>query len=221
MNETLLQRLEAILMVIDEPASAQDLAQTLEIDEATIDAALHTLAAEYRGLDGTRARGFELRFTGAGWRIYSSSAFDQDVSAFLLAGKTARLSQAALETLAVIAYRQPVTRAQIAAVRGVNVDGVVRTLVARDLITESGNDPISGAIAYKTTRYFMERMGIESLAELPLLAPALPPIEALPEIDELVNQRTARAYGASSAATETPNASQESHALGAMQEKEM
>ncbi len=194
-SHELLAQLEAVLMVVDEPVAVAELADALELDEDTVAVALRELAADYRGETGYRPRGFVLRETGAGWRIYSAPEHDQVVGKFVTAGRMARLSQAALETLAVIAYRQPVTRGQIAMIRGVNVDGVVRTLLARDLITETGFDGPTGATLYKTTRYFMERMGIESLDELPLLAPALPPIEESAQIEELVSHQMTRPRG--------------------------
>lgn len=170
--------LEAVLMVVDEPVPAVRLATVLGLPTAEVEEMLHELAADYRGQDGGRPRGFELREVGGGWRIYSAPAYADVVSRFVLDGQTARLTHAALETLAVIAYRQPVTRGQVSAVRGVNVDSVVRTLVARGLVTEVGTEP-SGAVLYGTTSYFLERMGLTSLDELPPLAPYLPDIEHL------------------------------------------
>ena len=126
-------------------------------------------------------RGFELRNIAGGWRIYSRAEFAEIVGGFVLEGQTARLTQAALETLAVIAYRQPVSRARVSAIRGVNVDSVVRTLTQRGLIEDSGTDPESGAILYRTTSYFLERMGIGSVAELPQLSPHLPGLEGIEE----------------------------------------
>ena len=131
---------------------------------------MRALAAEYAS-DG---RGFELREVGGGWRYYTAAAAGEYVERFVLAGQTARLSQAALETLAVIAYQQPVSRGRIAAVRGVNVDGVVRTLLTRRLIEEAGVDLEGGAMTYRTTSYFLERLGLRDLSELPPLAPFLP-----------------------------------------------
>jgi segregation and condensation protein B len=191
-SHELLAQLEAVLMVVDEPVTVTELATALELDESDVAEGLQELVKDYRGETGSRTRGFVLRETGSGWRIYSAPEHDQIVGKFVTAGRMARLSQAALETLAVIAYRQPVTRGQIAMIRGVNVDGVVRTLLARDLITETGFDGPTGATLYKTTRYFMERMGIESLDDLPLLAPALPPIEESAELEELVSHQISR-----------------------------
>ncbi len=170
--------LEAVLMVVDEPVPTVRLATVLGLPIAEVEELLHDLAASYRGADGGRPRGFELREAGGGWRLYSAPAYADVVTRLVLDGQTARLTHAALETLAVIAYRQPVTRGQVSAVRGVNVDSVVRTLVARGLVTELGTEP-SGAVLYGTTSYFLERMGLTSLDELPPLAPYLPDIEHL------------------------------------------
>ena len=175
--------LEAVLMVADEPVPAVQLATVLGVPTGQVEAILASLAAEYRGESGARPRGFELREAGGGWRVYSAPAHADVVGRFVLEGQAARLTQAALETLAVIAYRQPVTRGQVSAVRGVNVESVMRTLVTRGLVAEVGTEP-SGALLYGTTSYFMERMGMASLDELPPLAPYLPDLEAMSGIDE-------------------------------------
>ncbi len=175
--------LEAVLMVADEPVSAVQLAAVLGVPTGQVEAILASLAAEYRGESGGRPRGFALREAGGGWRVYSAPAHADVVGRFVLEGQAARLTQAALETLAVIAYRQPVTRGQVSAVRGVNVESVMRTLVTRGLVAEVGTEP-SGALLYGTTSYFMERMGMASLDELPPLAPYLPDLEAMSGIDE-------------------------------------
>lgn len=178
-----LAALEAVLMVADEPIPAVRLATVLGLPVPDVVDLLRTLAEEYRGEHGGRPRGFELRQAGEGWRIYSAPAYHQVVGRFVLDGQTARLTQAALETLAVVAYRQPVTRGQVSGVRGVNVDGVVRTLTARGLVAEAGVDPSTGAVLYRTTGYFLERMGLTSLDELPPLAPYLPDIDAFDGLD--------------------------------------
>lgn len=178
-----LAALESVLMVADEPVPAVRLATVLDLPTERVDALLADLAAEYRGEHGGRPRGFELRRAGAGWRIYSAPVFHQVVGRFVLDGQTARLTQAALETLAVIAYRQPVSRGQVSGVRGVNVDGVVRTLTTRGLVAEAGTDPTTGAVLYRTTGYFLERMGLTSLDELPPLAPYLPDIDTFDGLD--------------------------------------
>lgn len=172
--------IEAVLMVADEPVPAVRLATVLGLPTDQVERVLGELAEEYRG--GGRPRGFELRNVGTGWRFYSHPAHADVVGRFVLDGQTARLTQAALETLAVIAYRQPVTRGQVSAVRGVTVDSVVRTLAARGLVIEVGTEP-SGAVLYGTSPYFLERMGMTSLDELPPLAPYLPEIESMSGID--------------------------------------
>ncbi|WP_182113829.1 MULTISPECIES: SMC-Scp complex subunit ScpB [unclassified Actinotalea] len=183
---------EAVLMVADEPVSAVQLATVLGLPTEEVEGLLLALAAEYRGGPGHRPRGFELRHVAGGWRIYSAPAHADVVGRFVLDGQTARLTQAALETLAVIAYRQPVTRGQVSAVRGVNVDSVVRTLTARGLVAELGTEP-SGAVLYGTTSYFLERLGMRSLDELPPLAPYLPDIESIQLDDDTRSTRGADA----------------------------
>lgn len=172
--------LEAVLMVVDEPVTEIALATALEQPVDDVAAALVDLEADY----GAANRGFTLRQVGGGWRIYSRSEYAPVVEKFLLEGQQARLTQASLETLAVIAYRQPISRSRISAVRGVNVDGVVRTLLGRGLIEEVGSEHESGAFLYGTTTYFLERLGLGSLEELPALAPYLPEIDVLDEIAE-------------------------------------
>jgi segregation and condensation protein B len=162
--------LEAILLVVDEPADPTGLAQVLTTPEPVIDAMLRALRDEYE----EAARGFELREIAGGWRLYTRAEFAPYVERFVLEGQQARLTQAALETLAVVAYRQPVSRTRVSAVRGVNVDGVIRTLVSRGLVEEAGADHESGAILYRTSPYFLERLGLGDLTELPNLADFLP-----------------------------------------------
>ena len=169
---------EAVLMVADEPVPTVQLASVLGLPTAEVGAILARLAEEYRGAGDGRPRGFELREAGGGWRIYSAPAHADVVGRFVLEGQAARLTQAALETLAVIAYRQPVTRGQVSAVRGVNVESVVRTLLARGLIAQVGAEA-TGAVLYGTTPYFLERMGMTGLDELPPLAPYLPDLDTL------------------------------------------
>lgn len=181
--------LEAVLMVADEPLSAVRLATALGLATERVESLLADLAREYAGDDGAhRPRGFVLRHVADGWRFYSAPAHADVVARFVLDGQTARLTHAALETLAVIAYRQPVTRGQVSAVRGVNVDSVVRTLVARGLVAEQGTEP-SGAVLYGTTPYFLERLGMTSLDELPPLAPYLPDLEGLDVDGEGLDRR--------------------------------
>ncbi len=162
--------IEAVLMVTDDPVSAADLAAAIEVPENDVRAAVEALRDEYA--DPDRPRGFELRETDGRWRIYSARLYADIVGRFVVDGQSARLSQAALETLAVVAYRQPVTRGQISQIRGVSVDTVVKTLLSRGLVTEVGE--IAGATQYGTTTEFLERMGLHSAEELPPLAPYLP-----------------------------------------------
>jgi len=179
-----LAAIEAILMVVDEPVPAAQLAGVLGLPTGQVRELLAELAADYAGERGGRPRGFELRELAGGWRVYSAPTYADVVGRFVVDGQTARLTQASLETLAVIAYRQPVSRSRVAAIRGVNVDGVVRTLLARGLIEEAGHDEDSGAVLYRTSAYFLERMGLGSLADLPPLAPYLPDLDALDDLDE-------------------------------------
>ncbi|MER8016583.1 SMC-Scp complex subunit ScpB [Streptomyces griseoluteus] len=167
--------LEAVLMVVDEPATEEHLARVLQRPRRRIAEALRELAADYTA----QGRGFELRFVAGGWRFYTRPAYAPAVERLALEGQTARLTQAALETLAVVAYRQPVGRSRVSAVRGVNCDGVMRTLLQRGLVAEAGTEPETGAILYVTTNYFLERMGLRGLDELPELAPFLPEAEAI------------------------------------------
>lgn len=162
--------LEAILMVADQPQQPADLARVLSTDEAQVERALQRLAYEY----DRQQRGFELRHTARGWQYASRAAYEQVVASFVTDGQVARLSQAALEALAIIAYRQPVTRAQVAAVRGVNSDGVIRSLTVRGLVREEGVDEDTHASLLVTSGLFLEKMGLESLEQLPSLAPFLP-----------------------------------------------
>jgi segregation and condensation protein B len=169
---------EAVLMVVEDPVRPVDLASALEVPEADVLTALRALAQEY----DAEGRGFELREVAGGWRVFSRAAYAGVVERFVIDGQTAKLTQAALETLAIVAYRQPVSRARVSAVRGVNVDAVMRTLVTRGLVEETGSDPETGAILYRTTEFFLHRIGLTSLDELPALAPFLPELDALDEL---------------------------------------
>ena len=171
---------EAVLFIVESPVSTAQLATALERPEPEVIAALAELASGY----DQRGAGIELREIAGGWRIYTRPDLATVLEAFLMEGQRSKLSQAALETLAVVAYRQPVTRARISAIRGVNVDGVVRTLASRGMVTEVGNDPETGGGLYRTTELFLEKMGLQSLADLPSLAPLLPELDSL-ESDEL------------------------------------
>lgn len=167
--------LEAVLMVVDEPATEEHLASVLERPRRQIAEALRELSEEYT----VQGRGFDLRYVAGGWRYYTRSECSPAVERYVLHGQQTRLTQAALETLAVVAYRQPVSRSRVSAVRGVNCDGVMRTLLQRGLVDEAGTEAETGAILYRTTNYFLERMGLRGLDELPELAPFLPEAEAV------------------------------------------
>jgi segregation and condensation protein B len=162
--------LEALLLVADEPVRAELLADATREPEAAVAAALRDLAGEYTAQE----RGFDLREVAGGWRLYTRDECAAVVERFVTDGQEIRLTQAALETLAVVAYRQPVSRARVSAVRGVNCDGVMRTLVLRGLVEEAGSDPETGAILFQTTSYFLERLGLARLSDLPDLMPFLP-----------------------------------------------
>jgi segregation and condensation protein B len=162
--------IEAILLVADEPVPENTLAQVLEVAQQDVAQVLHELSARY----ADEGRGFDLREVAGGWRYYTRAEYAPVVEKFVRDGQEVRLTQAALETLAVVAYRQPVSRAQVSAVRGVNCDGVMRTLTLRGLVEEAGTDQETGAILFRTTAYFLERLGLPSLDELPELAPFLP-----------------------------------------------
>ena len=170
---TLERTLEAILFIADEPVSLVALAAATSSPVPQVRNALEALRADYDGHADATRRAFELREIAGGWRMYVREAFDREVSEFVSTRQPSKLSRAALETLAVIAYRQPVTRQQVASIRAVNVDGVVRTLVTRGLIDEAGSDPVTGAIRYVTTDALLEHLGIRSLDELPKIAPLL------------------------------------------------
>lgn len=180
--------LEAVLMVADQPLDELTLATTVGYPPGEVTEALAALAGEY----DEQGRGFELRNVAGGWRFYTREEYAPVVESFVLEGQQARLTQAALETLAVVAYQQPVSRARVSAVRGVNVDGVMRTLLNRGLVEEAGQDGEHGATLYRTTNYFLERIGVVSLEELPELAPYLPSMEDMEEdLDALASSEAA------------------------------
>jgi segregation and condensation protein B len=161
---------EAMLFLADEPLSASVLAQALEVDRRSIEECLEELARSYE----EREAGLVLRVVGGGWRLSTHPAVAPVMEQFVLATRRARLTRAALETLAIVAYKQPVTRHQLAAIRGVDSDGVLRSLVARGLVAEVGRDDTPGRpMLYGTTPLFLERLGLESVSELPSLAPFL------------------------------------------------
>jgi segregation and condensation protein B len=170
--------LEALLLVVDAPTETDALAAAVEQPVARVRAALTRLAASY----AEAGRGIDLRRTGGGWRFYTRDAYAPYVEKLLLDGQRARLTRAALETLAVIAYRQPVTRARVSAVRGVNCDGVLRTLVSRGLVQEAGVDGATQGTLFRTTELFLERLGLSSVDDLPPLAPLLPDVDAIDDM---------------------------------------
>ncbi|MCF2572824.1 SMC-Scp complex subunit ScpB [Brevibacterium sp. UCMA 11754] len=173
-DDEILAGIEAVLMISDSAVSANELATALGLDEDTITDAIAELKADYDGRDGGRQRGFEIRLVAGGFRIFSRGDYHEIVKDFLTSGQSAKLSQAALETLAVIAYRQPISRPRIAAIRGVSVDGVIRTLLLRGLIVEAGKEATTSALLYTTTHQFLDALGMNSIDDLPEIAPYLP-----------------------------------------------
>jgi len=165
--------LEAVFMVADEPQSLVSLATAVNAPVPAVRQTIERLVADYDGVGGGIRRGFELREVGGGWRIYVRPEHDDLVRDFVLTQNPTRLSQAALETLAVIAYKQPISRGAIASIRAVNVDSVVRTLLGRGLITEAFTDNETGAIHYETTDLLLTQLGINSIEELPHISPLL------------------------------------------------
>lgn len=170
--------IEAILMVVEEPVSEVVLAQIIERPTEEIQGALMALQEQYE----RENRGFSLKQISGGWRFYSHPDLAPLVEKFVLDGQQAKLTQAALETLAVIAYRQPISRARVSAIRGVNVEAVMKTLVNRGLVEECGVEHETGAVLYRTTSYFLERIGLNSVSDLPALAPFLPDVDGLEEV---------------------------------------
>ena len=165
-------------MVVDEPVNEVVLAQITERPTEEVLTNLKELMREYE----EENRGFELRQISGGWRFYSHPDLAPMVEKFVLDGQQAKLTQAALETLAVVAYRQPISRARVSAIRGVNVEAVMKTLVTRGLVEEAGIENESGAILYKTTSFFLEKLGLNSVEDLPALAPFLPDVDGLEDV---------------------------------------
>lgn len=181
MNEEAIRALEAIIMVADQPADPVLLSQLVELSPEQVEETLTTLAAGYEAQN----RGFRLVKVAGGWRYQSHEDCDAYVERFVLTGQTSRLSAAALETLAIVAYKQPISRAQIAAIRGVNVDGVIRTLQQRGYIDETGKDPGPGqAVLFGTTSYFLEKLGLNSLDELPSLGDFIPDVDIVERLEQ-------------------------------------
>lgn len=177
--------LEAMLLVVDSPVPAEQLAAAVHTPTSEVVAMLAEIADDLNRQNS----GIELRHAGDGWRYLTRAEFAPYVERMLQDASRAKLTRAALETLAVVAYRQPVTRARVGAVRGVNVDGVMRTLLARGLIAEAGTDTQTHATTYRTTELFLERLGLASLAELPPIAPLLPGTDVIDELNESLDRR--------------------------------
>jgi segregation and condensation protein B len=173
-EDNLQAAVEAILMITDVPLSLVALATALERPVNEVRDAVLELQRDYNGESGGPVRGFQLREIGGGWRIFVRQDYDWAVRMFIANENPTKLSQAALETLAVIAYKQPISRGQVASIRAVNVDSVVKTLLSRGLISELYTDSETGAINYGTTPLLLELLGINSLEELPLISPYLP-----------------------------------------------
>jgi len=198
--------LEALLLLTAEPVTEFELAQAVGVPESVVAGTLAELVAFYE----ETGRGFELRQVGGGWRYYTREEYADLIATYALEGQQSKLSQAALETLAVVAYTQPISRARVSAVRGVNVDGVMRTLLARGLIEEVGHDHESGAVLFATTSYFLERMGLQTLDELPPLAPQLPEVEELEaELGQLAEAAAGSAQPDPQTVEAPPDAAQE------------
>lgn len=172
---------EALLLVTEDPLAPEMLAQLLEVSVERVDELCGELAAEYDATD----RGFQLVRVAGGWRFQTHPDLAAYIERFVLEGQSGRLSNAALETLAIVAYKQPISRAQIAAIRGVNVDGVMRTLSHRGYVDEIGRDPGPGqAVLYGTTPLFLERLGLNSLDELPALGDFVPGAEVYEALEK-------------------------------------
>jgi segregation and condensation protein B len=192
--------LEALLLVVDTPVTAEALAAATQQPVYRVATRLQQLADELTERDS----GIDLRQNSEGWRMYTRARFAPYVEKLLLDGARSKLTRAALETLAVVAYRQPVTRARVSAVRGVNVDAVMRTLLARGLITEAGADEDTGATTFATTELFLERLGLTSLADLPDIAPLLPDVDTIEDLSESLDSEPRFMKLAGGAASEQP-----------------
>ncbi|MUM17711.1 SMC-Scp complex subunit ScpB [Mycobacterium sp. CBMA271] len=179
-DDELVSTLEALLLVVDTPISAAALASILAQPLVRVAEALQRISE----ILTDRTSGIDLRETADGWRMYTRAQYAPYVEKLLLDGARSKLTRAALETLAVVAYRQPVTRSRVSAVRGVNVDAVMRTLLMRGLIAEAGTDDDSGAVMFRTTELFLERLGLTSLSDLPDIAPLLPGIDVIDDLTE-------------------------------------
>lgn len=201
-DDELSRILEALLLVVDAPVSAETLGTVTGQPVHRITEILSTMSEELTGRDS----GIELREAGGGWRLYTRARYAPYVERLVMDGARSKLTRAALETLAVVAYRQPVTRARVSAVRGVNCDAVMRTLVARGLIIEVGNDPDSGATTFSTTELFLERLGLSSLEDLPDIAPLLPDVDVIDDLSESLDSEPRFAKLSGAARPEAPAA---------------
>ncbi len=199
-DDELARVLEALLLVVDTPVTAEVLGSATEQPVHRITEILQGMAADLNA----RQSGIDLREAGGGWRMYTRARYAPYVERLLMDGARSKLTRAALETLAVVAYRQPVTRARVSAVRGVNVDAVMRTLVARGLIIEAGTDSDTGATTFSTTELFLERLGLSSLADLPDIAPLLPDVDVIDDLSENLDSEPRFAKLAGHLQPETP-----------------
>jgi len=199
-DDELARVLEALLLVVDTPVTAEALGSATEQPVHRITGILQGMAADLNA----RQSGIDLREAGGGWRMYTRARYAPYVERLLMDGARSKLTRAALETLAVVAYRQPVTRARVSAVRGVNVDAVMRTLVARGLIIEAGTDSDTGATTFSTTELFLERLGLSSLADLPDIAPLLPDVDVIDDLSENLDSEPRFAKLAGHSQPETP-----------------
>ena len=198
--------LEVVLLVVDTPVSVEELATATDQDRLRVKEMLTRMSNDLT----MAGSGIDLRYTADGWRFYTRAEFAPYVERLLLDGARSKLTRAALETLAVIGYRQPVSRARVSAIRGVNVDGVIRTLVARGLIYEAGTDPQTSATTYGTTELFLERLGLASLSELPDLGPLLPDVDLIEDLtEELTSDPRFAKLGAGQAQSEEPTTAPE------------
>ncbi|GAA4110608.1 SMC-Scp complex subunit ScpB [Enteractinococcus coprophilus] len=180
----LFAQLEAILLISDEPVTIQQLVTATAADPTELQTTLEAIQRDYDGEVDGKVRGFQLRHVAGGWRLYTRAEHADVIATFMVQGATQKLSQAGLETLAVIAYLQPATRSRVAQIRGVNSDSVVRTLLTRGLIAEGGVEEITGAVRYRTTDYFLELLGLNSIEELPKISPLLPGVAEASQLAE-------------------------------------
>lgn len=201
-DDELSRILEALVLVVDTPVSSETLGAVTEQPVHRITEILSKMSEELTARDS----GIDLREAGGGWRMYTRARYAPHVERLVMDGARSKLTRAALETLAVVAYRQPVTRARVSAVRGVNVDAVMRTLVARGLIIEAGNDPDTGATTFSTTELFLERLGLSSLGDLPDIAPLLPDVDVIDDLTESLDSepRFAKLSGAAQSQPQPP-----------------